>query len=383
VNERTLGDGTRVVEAGSAAADAGDGTPLARSPVFASTYHLRGDPHGEFQYGRLANPTWTAFEDALGELEGGTVVAFPSGMAAITAVLMQTLRRGDVLVLPSDSYYGIRSLVTGFLVDLGVEVRVAPSRTEALLEHVPDADLLWVEVPTNPQLDVVDLRRLVAAAHDAGALVAVDTTTATPLGLPALGLGADFAVASDTKALSGHSDLLLGHVACFDAARAERIRAWRSATGAVPGPFEAWLAARSLTTLDLRLARQASNGLAVAAALAASPAVSSVKHPWLAGDPSFDLAATLFRRGNGLVSFTLADEPAAARFLQASRLLAEATSFGGVHSTAERRGRWGGDSVPAGFIRLSCGIEEPADLVADVRQALDAAGPPDQPPPST
>jgi cystathionine gamma-lyase len=361
-------DGTRVVRGGQA--DADDGQPLASSPVFTSTYRLTGDPHGPYQYGRIGNPTWTALETALGELEQGEAVTFASGMAAVTAALFTTLRPGSVLLLPDDCYYANRTLANGLLHELGVVVRTAPSRTEALLEQLDGVTLLWLEVPTNPRLDVVDVRRLAAAAHDAGALVAVDTTTATPLGLPALTAGADLAVASDTKALSGHSDLLLGHVAARDAELVTRIRTWRTSTGAIPGPFEAWLAHRSLATLDVRLARQASNALAVAQLLAATPAVSEVKHPWLPSDPSFEVAQQLMRRGNGLVSFTLADQPVAERFLRRSELLAEATSFGGVHSSAERRGRWGGDDVPPGFVRLSCGIEDPADLVQDVAQAL-------------
>lgn len=364
------GDGTRVVRAGQP--DAVDGAPLTSGPVFASTFHLRGEPHGDYRYGRMANPTWSAFEQAVGELEHGSVVVFASGMAAVSAALFSTLTAGSVLVLPDDCYYAVRTSADGPLRQLGVTVRTAPSRTDALLPLLAGAAVLWLEVPTNPRLDVVDVRRLCDAAHAAGALVAVDTTTATPLGLPALTLGADLAVASDTKALAGHSDLLLGHVACADDRLAEKVRSWRTATGGIPGPFETWLAHRSLATLDLRLARQAANGLAVATALAASPVVREVRHPWLPGDPSYALAATQLRRGNGLVSFTLDDQTAAERFLASSRLVAETTSFGGVHSTAERRARWGGDDVPDGFVRLSCGVEDTADLVADVEQALAA-----------
>jgi cystathionine gamma-lyase len=338
--------------------------------VFASTYRLRGEPHGDYRYGRMANPTWTAFEAALAALESGPAVSFASGMAAVSAALFATLRAGSVLVVPDDCYYAIRTLAAGPLRELGVTVRSAPSRAEELVAQLDGATLLWLEVPTNPRLDVVDVRRLVDAAHVAGALVAVDTTTATPLGLPALTLGADLVVASDTKALAGHSDLLLGHVACASEALAERVRAWRTATGGVPGPFETWLAHRSLATLDVRLDRQAANARAVAAVLSAAPQVSEVRHPWLPGDPSFALAAAQLRRGNGLVSFTLADAAAAQAFLDRCRLVTETTSFGGVHSTGERRGRWRGDDVPSGFVRMSCGIEDTADLVADVTQAL-------------
>jgi cystathionine gamma-lyase len=362
------GDGTRVIGAGLPAA--AQERPLATSPVLASTYHLRGEPAGAYRYGRQSNPTWTALEAALGELEGGPTLCFSSGMAAASAVLLGVLRPGDVLVLPDDSYYAIRLLAEGLLGELGIVLRRAASDADALLPLLPGATLLWLEIPTNPRLDVVDLRRLVPAAHDAGVLVACDTTTATPLGLPALQLGADFAVASDTKALSGHSDLVLGHVACATDRWAERISAWRSAAGSVPGPFEAWLAHRSLATLDLRLQRQAVNALAVAEFLAGAPGVLEVRHPWLPADPAHATTTAQLRRGNGLVSFTLASEEAAVRFLSSVELIAEATSFGGVHSSAERRARWGGDAVPAGFLRLSCGCEDTDDLVADVRRAL-------------
>jgi cystathionine gamma-lyase len=348
------------------------GTPLASSPVFASTFHLHGEPAGEFQYGRSGNPTWSALEAAIGELESGEVVAFSSGMAAVSAVLFSTLRLGSVLLVPSDCYYAVRALAEGPLAVGGVQVRQVPSRTEDLLAALDGVTLVWLEVPTNPRLDVVDVARIVAAAHDVGALVAVDTTTATPLGLPALTLGADFAVASDTKALSGHSDLLLGHVAAGPE-RIATIRAWRTSTGAIPGPFEAWLAHRSLATLDLRLRRQAANALAVASLLVETPGVQEVRHPWLPSDPAHAVAVDQLERGNGLVSFTLPSRAIAERFLAASELIAEATSFGGVHSTAERRGRWGGDAVAPGFVRLSCGIEDTADLLADVEQACAAA----------
>jgi len=244
--------------------------------------------------------------------------------------------------------------------------------------HLDGATLVWVESPSNPKLDVCDIVQLSADAHAAGALIAVDNTTATALGQQPLALGADYSVASDTKALTGHSDLVLGHVACRDTARAEAVRTWRSSTGAVPGVFEAWLAHRSLMTLDLRMARQATNALAVAELLAANSlsangVVRSVRYPWLLGDASHDIAMRQMRRPFGLVAFALTDEAAAERFLAALRIVTVATSFGGLHSTAERRARWGGDDVPPGFIRFSCGGEDTLDLVADVEQALAAA----------
>ena len=363
------GDGTRTVHAGLL--PPAPGQPLGPVPIPAATYALPGEPSGDYVYGRYANPTWSALEAALGELEGGTALSFSSGMAAVSAVLLSVLRPGDVLVLADDCYYTVRSLVAEQLPQ--VQVRTAPSSGAALADLVAGARLVWAETPSNPWLDVTDVRAVAEAAHAAGALLAVDGTTATPLGQSLLDLGADYAVASDTKALTGHSDVLLGHVATRDDALLTGVRRWRDLTGAVPGAFEAWLAHRSLLTLDVRLARQAATALALADALAGHPLVADVRHPWRPGDPSYDLARRQMRRGNGMVSFTLPSAEQAQRFLAAARLVTEATSFGGVHTTAERRGRWGGDAVPPGFVRLSCGLEDAADLISDVQRALDAA----------
>ena len=266
-DDRGPGDGTRVIHAGMPASI--DGTPLVTSPVFASTYHLSGEPHGPYQYGRLTNPTWSVWETALGELEAGEVVSFASGIAAVSAVLLSTLRPGDVLVMADDCYYATRRLARGVLAEIGVEVRLVPAADVGT--HLSGATLVWVESPSNPKLDVTDIAALSAAAHAVGASVAVDNTTSTALGQQPLVLGADYSVASDTKALTGHSDLVLGHVACRDAGRADAIRTWRSSTGAVPGVFEAWLAHRSLMTLDLRMARQAANALALAQRVGGPP----------------------------------------------------------------------------------------------------------------
>jgi cystathionine gamma-lyase len=233
---------------------------------------------------------------------------------------------------------------------------------------------VWLESPSNPKLDVCDIALLSERAHAAGARVAVDNTTSTPLGQQPLKLGADYSVASDTKALTGHSDLILGHVACRDPESATTIRTWRSSTGAIPGVFEAWLAHRSLMTLDLRLQRQTANALALAEMLSGHPTVGRVRYPWLPADAAHQIALRQMRRPPGLVSFTLDDARAADSFLAALTIVATATSFGGLHSTAERRARWGGDDVAPGFIRFSCGCEETADLIADVAQALDATG---------
>ncbi|PPK64331.1 cystathionine gamma-lyase [Actinokineospora auranticolor] len=358
------GDGTRCVHAGLEPARTGE--PLPPQPVLAAQFHL-GEPGGDF-YGRADNPTWRALESAIGDLDGGDCLVYASGMAAVSALLRVVLRPGDTVVLPSDGYYLARSYVRDHMG--GLDVREVPTAGEWSASVVEGARLVLLETPSNPGLDVCDIAAVSALAHAAGALVAVDNTTATPLGQRPLELGADVVVASDTKALSGHSDLVLGHISTRDAELAARLRAERTASGAVAGPFEAWLAHRGLGTLDLRLARQAENAAAVYAVLRAHPAVRGVRWPGSVDDPAHPVAARQMRRFGGVVTFELADEDAVAAFLGASRLVSAATSFGGLHTTADRRARWG-DAVPAGLLRLSCGCEDPSDLTADLRAALD------------
>ncbi|MFD4026143.1 cystathionine gamma-lyase [Streptomyces sp. NPDC058576] len=370
----TMGDGTRAVRAGLPEPEQFE--PTLPGPVFAAHFHLSGEPVGPYTYGRETNPTWTHLERAIGELEApgeevGTTV-FASGMAAITAVLLSQVRSGDAVVLPDDGYQAL-PLVREQLAAYGVEVRTAPTGGDAQLALLTGAKLLWIESPSNPGLDVCDIRRLVEAAHAAGALVAVDNTLATPIGQRPLELGADFSVASDTKGMTGHGDILLGHVTCRDPRLTADVRRWRKVVGAIPGPMEAWLAHRSLATLQLRIDRQCTTALALTEALAKRTEVTGLRYPGLPTDPSYAVASGQMRRFGSVVSFELADRDTAERFLSALRLVDDATSFGGVRSTAERRGRWGGDAVAEGFIRFSVGAEDPEDLLADVEQALDAA----------
>jgi cystathionine gamma-lyase len=370
-----IGDSTRSVHAGRP--EARPYEPSLPGPVFVSHYHLPGEPTGPYAYGRDDNPTWDLLEQAIAELEApgdpdATTLSFASGMAAISAVLLSQVRAGDTVVLPSDCYQTTRSLVER-LESYGVQVRMAPTAGDAQLPLLDGARLVWLETPSNPELDVCDIRRLVGAAHAAGALVAVDNTLATPLGQRPLELGADFSVSSGTKALNGHGDLLMGYVTTRGAELADSVRKWRKTVGAIPGPMEAWLAHRSLATLALRVDRQAANALALARALLERPEVSGVRHPGLPGDPSHAVAVTQMRRFGSVVSFTLPDREHAERFLGALRMTSEATSFGSVQCTAERRARWGGDAVAPGFVRFSVGVEDPDDIVADVRRALDEA----------
>jgi cystathionine gamma-lyase len=360
------GPSTRSIHAGVPAGEQGD--PLLPGPVLAAPYHLRGEKDAaDYGYGRDGNPSWTHLERALGELDGGESTVFASGMAAVTAVLFSTLRSGDVLVACGDGYPGIRGLAEERLAPFGVETRLVPTDTAAIAEAADGAALVWLETPSNPRLDLVDIAAAAEAAHAAGALLAVDNTVCTPLGQRPLAFGADFAMLSGTKSLCGHSDVLIGAVSVADPARAEALRRWRTQSGAIAGGFEAWLAHRSLATLGLRLERSSANAAAVAALLRERDDVEEVAHP------SGELAERQMAFAGPLVGFSLASAERAQRFLGACSLVAEATSFGGVHSTAERRGRWGTDAVDEGFIRFSAGCEDEADLLADVAAALDAS----------
>jgi cystathionine gamma-lyase len=215
---------------------------------------------------------------------------------------------------------------------------------------------------------------VVAAARQAGALVAVDNTTATPLGQRPLELGADLSVCSDSKAMCGHSDVLLGHVAVRDSELLQKIDRYRELTGGIAGPMEAWLALRSLATLPLRLERMSASALKVAEFLRSRDEVEHVLYPGLPTHLGHAVAAGQMRSFGPVLSFTLAGKQAAERFLSSAELITEATSFGGVTTTAERRARWGHDGVAPGFIRMSVGLEDAGDLIADMEQALDGLG---------
>ena len=346
------------------------GDPVAPPIVTSSMYHLPGAAEGARGYGRVDNPTWEHLERALTHLEDAPSLAFPSGMAAICAALAVTLDAGDRLVLPSDGYYATRLLASRFLGGLGIEVeeRATSRMAEGDLTGV---SVVFAESPSNPGLDLCDLTALSCQTRAAGARLIVDNTTMTPFGQRPLNLGADIVVAADTKAPGGHSDLLMGHAATRDGDMMEALKDWRRLSGSIPGPFEAFLAHRGLETLELRLSRMWATARAIAPRLAAHPAVEAIRYPGLPGDPAHELAARQMRAPGFLIGVTLASEAAAERFL-ACPLLTPATSFGGIHSSAERRARWG-DAVPEGFVRLSVGCEPEAPLWAALEAALDAA----------
>lgn len=231
---------------------------------------------------------------------------------------------------------------------------------------------MWLETPSNPWLEVTDIANVVRDAHALGALVAVDNTTATPMSTRPLDCGADFSMCSDSKMMTGHADLILGHVAVARSERLEALLAWRTLHGSIPGPMEIFLAHRSLGTLLIRTERCSSNAGAVASYLAGRIDVADVRYPGLPSMPTHDVASRQMQYFGPVVSFDLGSEERARRFLSSLELVEEATSFGGVASTAERRARWQPDEVPPGFIRMSVGCEDIDDIVSDVERALDA-----------
>jgi len=282
------------------------------------------------------------------------------------------LRPGQRVVMPEECYYTTRLIAQQYFGAMGVEVVTAKTVGGGLESLLSGATLLWLESPTNPGLDVCDIAHLSEVAHAAGALVAVDNTTPTALCQKPLALGADFSVASDTKAMTGHADVLMGHVATRDPALADRIRLWRTQMGNIPGPMEAWLAHRSMGTLHVRLERQCASAIRVAEFLSTHEKVSSVRYPGLKSDPSHEGARKQMMWFGPVISFELRDHPAVDRFFAASTLVHEATSFGGIHTSAERRARWGADAVSEGFIRFSVGLEDVNDLIDDLKNALAA-----------
>lgn len=369
-------DATRILR--STLSPAVAGSPLHAGPVFASPFHTPGDPaDAAYSYARSHNPTWTDLEHALGEMESGPeyraeVRVFASGMAACTAVFGAVLRPGDVVVMPANGYFVARRLVQEHFRAMGVTLRTATTAEEIQAVLLDGAKLLWIETPSNPTMEIYDIAAFCNMAHERGTLVAVDNTTATPLGQNPLALGADFSVASDAKSTTGHSDLMVGHVAVRDQDLLLKIDTWRTLTGGIVGPMEAWLALRSIATLPLRLERSCENALRIARFLTERPEVQAVFYPGLETHPGYAIAAKQMRYFGSVLSFTLAGKTAAETFLSTAKLVTEATSFGGVTTTAERRARWGSDAVPEGFIRMSVGCEAVEDLIEDMEQALGA-----------
>ncbi|MBO9413159.1 MULTISPECIES: cystathionine gamma-lyase [unclassified Ruegeria] len=346
------------------------GDPVALPLTQSSMYHLPGAPDGLATYGRVDNPTWVHLEHVLAHLEDAPCLVFPSGMGAISAALFATIKAGSRILIPSDGYYVTRVLADRFLSGLGVSVTERP--TTAFAEGGFDGfDVVFVESPSNPGLDMMDLPAIAQAVRAAGGITIADNTTMTPLGQRPLDLGVDVVVASDTKAMAGHSDLLMGHVSSRNPQIMERVEEWRKVSGAIPGPHEAWLLHRGLETLDVRFDRMCASAQVLAERLADHPAVKTTRYPGLPSDPAHALAKAQTARFGFLLSITLDSEDKAETFINTCPMLRPATSFGGVHSSAERRARWGDDVDPA-FIRLSVGCEPVEELWQAVNASLNA-----------
>jgi cystathionine gamma-synthase len=342
------------------------------NPIDLSATFHQGGPT---EYAREHTAIWASLEEAVGVLEGGAAVALSSGMAAVAAVL-ELVPPGGVVVVPDDAYTGTR-LGLGHLESLGRVIRrvVDVADAAAVGGACEGAALVWLESPTNPLLELADLAAAAGAAHASGALVAVDNTFATPLLQQPLALGADLVVHSATKFLSGHSDVVLGVVAGRPGEPLERVREHRTRWGAIPGPFESWLALRGLRTLAVRLERAQATAALLAERLERHPAVFRVRYPGLAGHPGHDLARRQMDGPGAMLSFELADAATADRFLDALELATVATSLGGVETLLERRSRRRGEEqLPPGLVRVSVGLEDGEDLWADLGAALDRAG---------
>lgn len=365
-----LSPATLAVNAGRPAAS--PGAPLNVPVVLSSTFHAGG----EIGYGRDGNPTWSAFEDALGALEGAQALAFASGIGAVAAIL-DAVPEGGVVVAPAVAYSGTVALLRQYEGSGRLEVRRYDTADPAeVLRLLPGSDLVWLESATNPMLDVADVPAVSAAAHTVGAAVAVDATFTTPLVQRPLDLGADVVVHSATKYLAGHSDVLLGATVTRDEGWYGRLASLRHDRGAIPGPFEAWLALRGLRTLAVRLDRSQANALDLAQRLVGHPAVEHVRHPGLADHPGHAVASRDWRGYGSLVSIEVrGDAETAERVATSTRLWVHATSLGGLESTLERRRRWAAEpeGVPETLLRLSVGIEDVEDLWADLDAALRSA----------
>jgi cystathionine gamma-synthase len=327
--------------------------PLNTPITMAATY-VAG---GEWEYGRYTNPTWTAFEEALGALEGGRCLSFASGLAAVTA-LLDLVSIGEKVVAPRHGYNG----VTMQLADLEARGRIVVQLvdiedTAAVVAACEDAAIVWLESPTNPALEVAEIPAIIAAAHQAGATVIFDNTFATPILQQPLAMGADIVVHSATKFIAGHSDVVMGAIVTKSDQLYDVLKGRRDLTGAVPGPFEAFLALRGLRTLPLRVERSQANAAELARRLAEHPIINSVRYPGL----------------GGIVSVVFAAGAQADQFVHGTELWTNATSLGGVESTFERRRRWKTEpsTIPEGLVRLSVGIEDVDDLWRDLLQSLE------------
>ncbi len=346
--------------------------PLNPPIILSSTFHA-GGPLG---YGRYGNESWSALESAIGAFECGSTLVFSSGMAAISAVF-SILPVGAVVTASHQGYSGVMTLLGSLEASGKIEVRfVDVSNTEEVLTALPGTALLWLESPTNPTLAVADLPRIISAAKKEGCGVAVDNTFATPLVQQPLLMGADIVVHSVTKYFAGHSDLVMGSLSTQDPALLIRLSDARKFGGAIPGPFEAWLALRGLRTFPLRFERAQENALELATRLSIHPKVDRVFYPGLPSDPQHMRASSFMKGFGAVLSFSLkSGAEQADRVCESSLIITYATSLGGIESLWERRRRWANESssVPESLIRLSVGCEDVEDLWEDIVQSLENA----------
>jgi len=387
------GFATRAIHAGQEP-DAGTGAVI--TPIFqVSTYKQDGIGgfRGGYEYSRSANPTRTALEECFAALEGGErAFAFASGLAGQDTLLRALLTPGDHVVVPSDAYGGTYRLFNKVLVPWGVEHSIAPmGDLEAVRAAIRPGQtkIVWVETPTNPMLGIADIAALAEVAHAAGALLVVDNTFASPYLQQPLSLGADIVTHSTTKYCGGHSDVVGGAVVVrrgitvpgYEDA-VDRVAFHQNSLGAVAGPFDAWLVLRGLKTLALRMERHSDNAEKVVEFLLGHPAVSAVHYPGLESHPGHEVAARQMKRFGGMISFQLkAGEDVAVKVCAETQVFTLGESLGGVESLIEHPARMTHASVagtelevPADLIRLSVGIEDADDLVADLKQALDRLG---------
>jgi len=345
------------------------GAPLNAPLVPASNFVLGS----ERAYARDdGTPTWEALEAVVGGLEDGRAVAFSSGMAA-TAAVFDRLSVGAVVVIPTDCYQGVAGLaLDGQRKKRWSVERVRVDDTEGWIRAGAQADLVWLESPSNPLLVVADLVAICAGPRKPGAIVAVDNTFATPLNQRPLDLGADISVQSATKLIGGHSDLLAGVATTKDPSLHEALRTARELAGATPGALEAYLAVRGARTMAIRLERAQASAMKLAERLEAHPAVATTRYPGLASHPTHAIAKSQLRGFGTVISFDVAGDAAAAdRVCARVRLVHHATSLGAVESTMERRAAIPGqEHLPPSLLRLSVGIEDPEDLWADLAEAL-------------
>ncbi len=353
-------------------------------PIYqTSTYAQQavGEPRLGYEYSRTANPTRDALQGCLAAIEGGRrALAFASGMAAEDTLVRTACRPGDHVVLPDDAYGGTFRLFARVAQRWGLNWAAARvSDVDAVRAALtPRTRLVWVETPTNPLLGIADIAALAQVAHEAGALLVVDNTFASPYLQQPLGYGADVVVHSTTKYLGGHSDVVGGALVVNDDGFADELAYHQNATGAIAGPFDAWLTLRGVRTLGVRMERHCDNAERVAAYLTRHPKVAAVLYPGLPEHPGHDVAAKQMRRFGGMVSFrATGGQAAAVAICNRARVFLLAESLGGVESLIEHPGRMTHASaagspleVPADLVRLSVGLETVDDLLADLEYAL-------------